>query len=95
MAKEKTEPEMMVRSWPNHRNTKETVVNGSKTCYKHIDIGHMNVDCLAPNYVNQTLLNVSFDIFCAVETFTHAHFDFSIHSSGYIVFHSPAKKKSF
>ena len=74
---------------------KDTCVNGSKTCNKQIDIGHMNFEGLAsklcePDFVKYVK---SFDIFCAVETFTHFQFDFSIHFSDYVVFHSPAKKK--
>ena len=35
----------------------------------------------------------SFDIFCAVEIFTHIQFDFRIHFSDYAVFHPSAKKQ--
>ena len=34
----------------------------------------------------------SFDIFCALETFTSSQFDFSTHFEDYSVFHAPAKK---
>ena len=36
----------------------------------------------------------SFDVFCAVETFTSTHFDFSTHFANYHVFHSPVIKLS-
>ena len=36
----------------------------------------------------------SFDIFCALETFTSSQFDFSTYFEDYSVFHAPAKKLS-
>ena len=73
---------------------KDTYVNGSKSCKKQIDIGHMNVEGLTSKLCEPDFVQYikSFDMFCAVETFTHFQFDFSIHFSDYVVFHSPAKK---
>ena len=74
--------------------SKDTFVNGSKTCYKQTDIGHMNVEGLSSKLCEPYFVRYikSFDIFCAVENFTHLRFDFSIHFSDYVVFHSPANK---
>ena len=36
----------------------------------------------------------SFGVFCAIETFTSTHFDFSTYFDNYHVFHSPAIKLS-
>ena len=41
-----------------------------------------------PDFVNYIK---SFDIFCALETFTSSQFDFSTHFEDYSVFHAPAK----
>ena len=59
---------------------------------KQIDIGNMDVEGLASKLYEPDFVRYikSFDIFCAVETFTHFQFDFSIHFSDYVVFHSPA-----
>lgn len=44
-----------------------------------------------PDFVNYVK---SFDIFCAIETFTNEHFDFGILFNDFHVFHSPAVKLS-
>ena len=61
-----------------------------------MNIACHNVENLAgkirePDYVEYIK---SFDIFCALETFTTETFDFSIHFSDFMVFHSPAVKLS-
>ena len=56
----------------------------------------LNVENLVTKLSEADFVNYirSFDIFCAIETFTSAVFDFSTHFQDYCVFHSPAIKLS-
>ena len=55
-----------------------------------MDVGGLASKLCEPDFVRYIK---SFDIFFAVDTFTHFQFDSSIHFFDYVVFHSPAQKK--
>ena len=99
-AKDKTQREEIGRdpktAIPDCGESEEVSGTPSSNEPKVIRICSLNVDNLVtkisePDFVSYVK---SFDVFCAVETFTSTHFDFSTHFDNYHVFHSPAIKLS-
>ena len=78
------------------RNQTYRLVKTLMTGHHPISVSSLHVENLIvklnePDFVNYIK---SFDIFCALETFTSSQVDFSTHFGDYSVFHTPAKKLS-
>ena len=66
-------------------------VNQKEIRISSLNVEHFVAKISEPDFVSYVK---SFDIFCALETFTADQFDFSTHFQDYHVFHRPAIKLS-